>query len=131
MSKNILIFFCHLLWADKRYVLALQHKQFERSQPIQLTHVVVSIRYYYTITAYICSLFNCPFITRLILCTMRLMPVNKHQVPKFKIVLIIAIWMTLSKNYSFYRVVPLSFGLEAYFYYSELLCTEIVYPFLI
>ena len=57
---------------------------------------------------------------------MRLMLVNKHQVPKFKVVFIIAIQMILSlKYYSFHKVVPLFCGIEASFRYLELLSTEI------
>ena len=55
---------------------------------------------------------NCHFILPLILRTMRLMPGKKHQVPKFKIILILAIrMMLLLKNYSLDRVVPLFFSL--------------------
>ena len=59
---------------------------------------------------------------------MRLMPVYKHQVPKLKVIFIIAIRMMLfRKHYSFDKVLHLFVGLQASSYYLELLCTEIMY----
>ena len=72
---------------------------FKRFPPPPLENFVISIRYDHTIIAAARSLsFSyCPFILSLILCMMRLMPVNK-QSPKFKVIFIIAIQILFSKN---------------------------------
>ena len=60
----------------------------------------------------------------LMLCMIRLMPVTKHQVPKFKVILISD--LNVNSNYNFNGVVPLYFGLES-FYYLTFIHTKKMY----
>ena len=83
------------------HLLVLSHTStFEQSTSIRKFRCFLSI----LLQNYCCSLShtNGSFIVWLILCTMRLMSINKHQLPTLKIIFIITIRMMLIwKNYSF------------------------------
>ena len=92
------------------HLVVLSHTStFEQFPQPRLENFVVSFRYYYRIiVALSLSHTNGSFIVWLILCTMRLIPIYKHQLPTLKIIFIITIRvMLIWKNYSFDKAGPL------------------------
>ena len=88
------------------------------TDPSRLIHFVTSNWYQNKITVAARSLYNCPLILTLLLCKMRLMSVNQHQEPKFKVIFVIGIRIMLFTK-KLVSMVPLFFGLKVFFCYFK------------